>query len=237
MIHKLFLFNQNYSSWSLRPLILVRKLGLPVTISFFNLGDPILAAEGKKHSTTGFLPALNVDNKYTVTDSLAIAETLAELFPEKGIWPARFEQRAKARSVAAEMHSGFSDLRHAMTCNLRSRYPSQIWPAAVTSDIHRILTIWENARKDVGASNTHDDDGWLFGRFSAADAMYFPVVTRFLTYAVKIDSTEFPLAKIYVDRVLSDNTVREIYKKAEGEDWAIEKYENVYPGKTVERLR
>ncbi|KAJ3126294.1 Glutathione S-transferase 8 [Physocladia obscura] len=232
--HQLYVFNQNYSSWSLRPLIVVLKFDLPVNVSAFNLADPVSKAEAKKLSTTGFLPALTVASRYTVSDSLAILETLAELFPEKKIWPTAFEQRAKARAIAAEMHSGFSNIRNFLTCNLRVRYPAQSWSADVSSEIKRVLTIWENARTE--AVSSENDDGWLFGQFSAADAMYFPVVSRFLTYCVAIDADEFPLAKAYFNRVFTDDTVKKMYRTGEEEDWVIEKYENVYPGMTFGKL-
>ncbi|KAJ3290013.1 hypothetical protein HDU79_003628 [Rhizoclosmatium sp. JEL0117] len=232
--HTLLTFKQNYSSWSLRPIIFVRKHKLPIKI----VSHSIIGSEAVKAKTpTALLPALEMEvagKSVIIPDSLAILETLGDLFPVQ-IWPQDALLRAKARTISAEMHSGFLNLRNEMTCNLRARYtPTPKWSQATTVDIHRILTIWQTARAE--ASQLPNDDGWLFGSFTAADAMYFPIVGRFLTYGVEIDETKFPLAKAYFDHVLRDETVREIYETAYNEETVVEMFEGIYPGQTKEKL-
>ncbi|KAJ3064937.1 hypothetical protein HDU98_011664 [Podochytrium sp. JEL0797] len=227
---------RNYSSWSMRPLLFVRKHKLPVQIQPFNLTDSAKRATINAKVPTGCLPALSmtVDGKEVVIpDSLAIVETLGDLFGVAA-WPADVVTRAKARAVAAEMHSGFSNIRNNMPCNLRGRYPPREWSDATNKEIRRMCQVWESARAE--ARQAQNDDGWLFGRFSAADAMFFPIVTRFLTYGVAIDASEFPLALEYWNRVLRDETVREMYQIGETEEWGIEHYDAVYPGMKKETL-
>ncbi|KAJ3015609.1 UNVERIFIED_CONTAM: Glutathione S-transferase 8 [Siphonaria sp. JEL0065] len=240
--HALLVFNQNYSSWSLRPLLFIKKNNLPIKIEPYNLADQSSASIVKAKLTTGLLPALSLttatEGEVIVPDSLAILETLGDLFPSVKVWPEDVIVRAKARSVAAEMHSGFGSIRNDMTCNLRARYPSREWSPATAGEIKKLSALWQRVRAEtlsrVGSGGK--DDGWLFGEFSAADAMYFPIVTRFLTYAVEIDAGEFPLAKEYAQRVLKDETVREMYKTAFEEEWVIPKYDNAYPGMRIEKL-
>jgi glutathione S-transferase len=114
----------------------------------------------------------------SVWDSLAIMETLHEWYPDKGVWPADAQARAFARSIAAEMHSGFRDLRSHMPMNIRSSHPGKGYTAEVRANIARVEALWSQARKRHGAGGP-----FLFGAFSAADAMYAPVVMRFMTYA------------------------------------------------------
>ncbi|KAJ3391518.1 hypothetical protein HDU84_005893 [Entophlyctis sp. JEL0112] len=241
MLYTLLSFNQNYSSWSMRPLIVVRKYRLPVDLRVFDLADTEGVAVVKSLTPSGLLPTLLIDAgdghaASAVPESLAIIETLADLFPDKTIWPRDVVMRAKARSVSAQMHAGFASVRNSMPCNMRARYPERNWPTEVAADIKRICTIWQTCREEVVAKKVGEDDGWLFGSFSGADAMYFPVVTRFLTYSVKIDESEFPLAKDYMARVLRDATVREMYEIAENEEFVVDKYENVYPNEVIEKL-
>ncbi|KAJ3401620.1 hypothetical protein CcCBS67573_g04560 [Chytriomyces confervae] len=233
---KLHVFNQNFSSWSMRPLLVVKKLQLPVTITAYNLADPTHVAKVKAEvNATGFLPALEVDfagsGKATVIpDSLAIIETLNDLFPNAHIWPQDVGMRAKARSLAAEMHSSYQHVRTAMPCNLRTRYPAQKWSPETLAEIQRILHVWETARAETVATlGNNKDDGWLFGEFSGADAMFFPVVTRFTSYSVEI-SDSFPLVKKYMERVLQDGAVKGMYATGFNEEWVIEKYDKVYVG-------
>ncbi|KAJ3237270.1 hypothetical protein HDU81_009776 [Chytriomyces hyalinus] len=233
---KLHVFNQNFSSWSMRPILVVKKLELPVTIQAYNLGDATQVAKVKAEvNPTGYLPALEVDfhgsgNTAVIPDSLAIIETLNDLFPKAQIWPQDVGTRAKARSLAAEMHSSYQHVRTAMPCNLRTRYPAQKWSQETLAEIQRILHVWETTRADtIAALAGKKDDGWLFGEFSGADAMYFPVVTRFTSYSVEI-SDSFPLVKKYMERVLQDGTVKGMYATGFNEPWVIEKYDKVYEG-------
>ena len=162
--------NKNYSSWSLRAWLALKVLGLP----FEEKRIPLYGAGSKeailKFSPAGKVPVL-IDGGTTVWDSLAIFEYLAEKHPR--LWPADAAQRAHARSICAEMHSGFPNLRQHMGMNVRKRYPGKGRKPEVLAEIRRIDEIWSQAKMP-----------FLFGPFSAADAMYAPVVLRFRTYAV-----------------------------------------------------
>jgi glutathione S-transferase len=135
-----------------------------------------------------------------VWDSLAIAETVAEMHPEKHLWPEDPVARRVARSVCAEMHSGFQALRGAMVMNIRSKHPGKGMTPASRKDIDRIVALWADCRERFGGAGS-----LLFGRFSIADAFYAPVVTRFRTYAVKLPR----VAEEYCEAVLALSAVRE----------------------------
>ncbi|KAJ3020322.1 UNVERIFIED_CONTAM: Glutathione S-transferase 8 [Siphonaria sp. JEL0065] len=133
------------------------------------------------------------------------------------------------------MHSGFTNIRTNMLCNIRARFPSREWSNSVASEIKKVCWLWENTRAET-LTRVGNDDGWLFGEFTAVDAMYFPVVTRFLTYGVEIDGTEFPLAIKYTHRVLKDDAVKEMYKTAFQEEWTNPESDNLYTGMRIEWL-
>jgi glutathione S-transferase len=164
--------NKNYSSWSLRPWLALKVFGFEfdeVRIALYGAGarEQIL-----KYSPAGKVPVL-VDGKITIWDSAAILEYLAE--KNRKLWPVDPADRARARSISAEMHSGFSYLREHMGMNVRKRYPGKGLAPEVLVEIERIKAIWNECRKP-----------FLFGPFSAADAMYAPVVLRFRTYEVEL---------------------------------------------------
>ena len=189
---KLVIGNKNYSSWSLRPWLLLRHIGAPFT----EIRVPLYQADSKpellRYSPSGKVPAL-IHEQRVVWDSLAICEYLAELFPDYPVWPKDSGNRALARSVAAEMHSSFSALRHELPMNCR--FPrSGVTPSAdARADIERIVRLWQDSLSRSGGP-------WLFGSFSAADAMYAPVVIRFAAYGVSLSGA----AAHYVDTVLAD---------------------------------
>ena len=189
--------NKNYSSWSLRPWLAMKVLGL----AFDEVRIP-LYREGSKEQILRYSPAGRVpilrDGKTPVWDSLAILEYLAER--HRQLWPADAAERAKARAVSAEMHSGFAALRQHMSMNVRKRYPGKGRTPAVLAEIARISAIWGDAKGP-----------FLFGEFSAADAMYAPVVLRFRTYAV-----EGPNRR-YMDAMLALPAMREWIEAAERE--------------------
>ena len=171
--------NKNYSSWSLRGWLFLRHTGAPFREIRIGLDEPQTRERILQHSPSGRVPAL-IDGDVTVWDSLAICEYLNEKFPECQGWPAESGARACARSVSAEMHSGFQALRNEMPMNIRARRivtPS----AAAKADIARVTALWETTRARHGQGGP-----WLFGRFSIADAMYAPVVFRFQTYGVAL---------------------------------------------------
>jgi glutathione S-transferase len=196
---QLLIGNKNYSSWSMRPWVLAREAGIAfeeVQLKFDDDGRP----RGiDRYGVAGRVPVLLIDGE-PVWDSLAICETLAELHPAKQLWPVDPAARRVARSICAEMHSGFQALRGAMPMNIRSRHPGKGMTPESRRDIDRVLAIWTSCRERFG-----DAGPMLFGRFSIADAYYAPVVTRFQTYAVAL-----PLpAQAYSDAVLALRAVRE----------------------------
>jgi len=175
--YRLVIGNKNWSSWSLRPWLAMRRLELPFEEISVRLRQPDTKAQILKHSPSGMVPLL-VDGDVTVWDSLAILEYLAGEHPDKGLWPADRKARALARSAAAEMHSGFMPLRR--TCSmevLASISPLETVPEDVEADVRRIIGLWRECRAGFGQGGP-----FLFGAFTAADAMYAPVASRFRTY-------------------------------------------------------
>ena len=166
--------NKNYSSWSLRPWLAMKVLGLAFDEKRIPLYGEGAKGEILKHSPSGKVPCL-VDGATVVWDSLAILEYLAERHPQ--LWPA---ERARARAIAAEMHSGFAHLRNHMGMNVRKRYPGRGRAPEALEDIRRIDAIWSQAKGP-----------FLFGAFCAADAMYAPVALRFRTYEVRVSNREY----------------------------------------------
>ena len=185
--------NKNYSSWSLRPWLLLRQAQIPFEEVRIPLYTPTSKAEIRRYSPSGKVPAL-IDGDVTVWESLAICEYIAERFPDRGLWPADPKARALARAVSTEMHAGFTALRTHMSMNCRRRWPDKGRAPGVQEDIDRICAIWNECRTRFGG-----DGPFLFGRFSVADAMYAPVVLRFETYVVPLD----PVARAYSDAMLA----------------------------------
>jgi glutathione S-transferase len=208
---KLVIGNKAYSSWSLRPWLAMRVAGLPFEEELVRLSEPTSRETLLSHSPAGRVPVLKHGGQ-TVWDSLAILEYLAELAPDAGLWPADVEARALARSVSAEMHSGFQALRSHMPMNLRKSLPGKGRGRDVALDIERVLAIWTDCRTRYGALGP-----FLFGRFSAADVMYTPVATRFRTYAVELDD----VSQAYVDAVLLRPAFVEWHEAALEEPWVI----------------
>lgn len=186
--------SKNYSSWSLRPYLALAHTGQPFQEVVIALDEPDTAAKIAQHSPAGRVPVLR-HGELTIWDSLAICEYLAETFPAAKLWPEDKAARAVARSVTAEMHSGFQALRNNLSMDLRSRKPGKGHDApGVQDDIRRIQQMWRECRERFGKEGP-----FLFGRFSIADAFYAPVVTRFVTYDVKLDA----VASAYRDAVLA----------------------------------
>ena len=175
---KLVIGDRNYSSWSLRPWLAIKQAGLPFEEIFIRLRDAGTKVEILKYSPSGKVPCL-IDGDTTVWDSLAICEYLAEIAPS--LWPSDRATRAEARSISAEMHSGFGGFRHSMPMEIHASKPYDGRTAEGAADIARIIAIWENC-----LSRFAQRGPFLFGSFSIADAMFAPVVWRFLTYAVEL---------------------------------------------------
>lgn len=183
--------NKNYSSWSLRPWLALAHHNIPFQEIVINLYADDTKPRILEHSPAGKVPILK-DGKTIIWDSLAILEYLADKFPELNLWPKDPVARAHARSISAEMHSGFQNLRQATPMNLkRLSRPIDLTDAA-KADVARIETIWNGCRERYGKKGH-----FLFGEFSAADCMYAPVATRIRTYEVPIDL----IASAYVDTI------------------------------------
>lgn len=178
---KLIIGNKNYSSWSLRPWLMLKAAGIPFEEVLIRLDAPDFKARVAAHSPAGRVPVL-VDGDASVWESIAIIEHLAERFPDKAIWPSDPAARAFARSLATEMHGGFGGLRSALPMNLWRPVEPRELPHAAQRDIERITASWRRARAEHGAGGD-----FLFGAFSGADAMYAPVATRLRTYGVALD--------------------------------------------------
>jgi glutathione S-transferase len=189
----LIIGNRNYSSWSLRGWLAATLSGIAFETELVRLSEPGSQAALLRASPAGKVPLLRHGER-VIWDSLAIIEYLAELCPHAGLWPVDADARALARSITAEMHAGFGALRANMPMNLRKSLPGKGRGQGVAEDIARIAAIWRDARTGFGQSGP-----FLFGRYSAADAMYTPVASRFRTYDVELD----PTCQAYADAVLS----------------------------------
>ena len=197
--------NKNYSSWSLRPWLAMKVLGIAFEEKRIALYGPESKREILRYSPAGRVPILH-DGATVVWDSLAILEYLAERHPQ--LWPAERAERAKARAISAEMHSGFAALREHMSMNVRKRYPGKGRTPESLADVERIQAIFDAAQRP-----------FLFGEFSAADAMYAPVVLRFRTYEVAVRNTS------YIDAMLALPAMREWIQAAEREAETIPKFD------------
>jgi glutathione S-transferase len=194
---QLLIGNKNYSSWSMRPWVLMKQLGIPfeeVKLRFDFTPHSAFRKEVARFSPAGKVPVL-LDDDFSVWDSMAIIEYLHDKFPGRGIWPAGMRERARARSLCAEMHSGFAALRRHCPMNIEAALPDvgeRVWAeqADARDDVMRIETAWLEALAASGGP-------FLFGAFSAADAMYAPVCMRLRTYRLPMT----PHAWDYVGRV------------------------------------
>ena len=196
---QLAIANKNYSSWSMRPWVLLSQAGIAFEEIQLKFSDEGRVPGIERYSPTRQVPVLIVDGE-PVWDSLAICEAVAELFPDKRLWPADARARQIARSICAEMHAGFCKLRGAMPMNIRASLPGKGMSSQVQQDIDRIVAIWESCRARYGQGGE-----LLFGQFTVADAFYAPVATRFLTYAVTLPSA----AQRYAGALLALPAVRE----------------------------
>ena len=188
--------NKAYSSWSLRPWLLLANAGIDFAEVRIPLYRDDSAAALARWSPTGKVPVL-IDDDLTIPESIAIVEYLAERFPDRCGWPATAPARAVARAVSAEMHAGFVALRTEMPFNCRARRRLALGPEA-TRDAQRVQAVWADCRDRFGAGGP-----WLFGAFSPADAMYAPVALRFRTYGVSLTAP----ARDYADAVATHPAV------------------------------
>ena len=208
----LYIGNKNYSSWSLRPWMLLKHLGLEFKEQLFQLDTPLFKDQvAKVGGPSGRVPMLK-HGELIIWDSLAICEYIAEL-SGKG-WPRDRAARAFARSVCAEMHSGFANLRTEWPFNARARNRRPALTPNLEADIDRVDEIWIDCRRKFGESQ---QGPWLFGEYTIADAMYAPVVLRFNTYRAQVSDT----ARWYMAAVLEDAALQEWVQAAQKEPWTI----------------
>jgi len=210
---KLIFANRNYSSWSLRAWLVLKHFGIP-----FDEDLVMLSGEGwkeaiRKKSPSGQVPVL-VDGEATVAETIAIIEYLHDKYPAKGIWPSGRLERAQARSVSAEMHGGFRVLRDTAPMNLRASHPGKVDFDPIAADLRRIEEIWGDLTSDSGGP-------FLFGKFTAADAMFAPVATRIRTYALPVSD----VAMEYVETIYALPAFQEWLSQAVKEPWVVEEDE------------
>lgn len=196
--YELVIGDKAYSSWSLRPWLAMRRFGIPFTEVNVPLRVPDRRSGILRHSPSGKVPALKTEGG-TIWDSLAILEFLAEAHPDRPWWPRERFARALARSVSAEMHSGFAALRQHLPMDFVSVRPLPEVPQEVEWDLRRLVAIWHDCRARFGGG-----DGFLFGAFGIADAMYAPVASRLRTYGVDLAAFgDDGTAAAYRDAVLA----------------------------------
>lgn len=211
-MRKIILGNLNYSSWSIRPLLVARKAGLGLEEEVIPLDFPETSARLEAISPTAKVPLLIWDDVH-IWESLAITEFLAEQAPEGSVWPKDPAARAVARAAAAEMHAGFPAIRQHCWMDIRGRHDTPDMTDALAADIARILQLWFHCRQQYGAGGP-----FLFGQWSAADAFYTPVVTRFRTWGLTLDES----GAAYSEAILSDPDVLALEAEATAEPWYID---------------
>jgi glutathione S-transferase len=210
---KLIFANKNYSSWSLRPWLVLKHFNIP-----FDEEQVLLNGEGwqeniRKKSPTGKVPVL-VDGDVVVPETIAIIEYLNDKYPAKGIWPSNRVERALARAAAAEMHGGFTALRNEAPMNLKASHPGKVDLDLVAGDLKRLERLWGDLISRSGGP-------YLFGRFTAADAMFAPVATRIRTYELPVTD----LAMEYVEAIYALPAFQEWLAEAIKEPWTVEQDE------------
>jgi len=218
MALKLFIGNKTYSSWSLRGWLACKQSGLPFEAVVAPLYDEAWAQtrQGDDYAPSGGRVPILWDGETPVWDSLAIIEYLNDKTGNQLFWPKDEAPRAMARSMAAEMHSGFTALRSQHSMNIRKIYPPQTPSDAVLADIARLMEIWAQARARFGGGGD-----FLFGEWSAADIMFAPVVTRLITYS--LPTARF--AQPYLDAVIGHPFMQDWIAGAGEEEWVLEKFE------------
>ena len=218
MALKLVIGNKNYSSWSMRPWLALKANN----IAFEEIFIPLYTGDADKERILNFthsgkVPAL-IDGDVTIWDSLSIIEYVAERFPQAWLWPEDRARRAHARSISAEMHSGFAALRNECGMNLHRPVRAIALSADARANIARIQQIWIECRERYAKSGP-----FLFGSFGGADAMFAPVVHRFRTYAIEVA----PEARHFMDAMMALPAFQEWTKAGVAETLVIEKFETV----------
>lgn len=199
--------DKRYSSWSLRPWLALRHANLTFREIKIRLRQPDTTQQVLKYSPSGKVPLLQ-DGDLAIWDSLAICEYVADRFPDKSLWPSGLEARARARSITAEMHAGFPDLRQELSMDMLTVVPTPELSTGARRDVERVQAIWRDCRAQANGGR------FLFGTFTIADAFYAPVVSRFVTYNIAVD----PVCRAYMDAVLELPAMREWQRGAEAEE-------------------
>ncbi len=212
--YTLIIANKRYSSWSMRGWLAMKLAGVPFDEIVIPLDLETTKAAIAEHSPSGLVPTLKHGPR-TIWDSLSIIEYLAELFPGHGFWPEDPTARAFARSVSAEMHSGFRALRGEMPMNIGAAKRGHAHSTDAEADVQRVMRIWRDCLHVFGGGP------FLFGPVGAADIMFAPVITRFETYGIQLDE----ICRTYARNVMTWPPVMEWCEAAKGEPWVIEKYE------------
>ncbi|MGV2898190.1 glutathione S-transferase family protein [Achromobacter sp. AGC78] len=206
-MYTLIIGNKNYSSWSLRPWLALRATGIAFTEQKLGFFTEEFSRKVGAVSPAGLVPVL-LDGDFAVWDSLAICEYVAEQHPEAGLWPKDAKARARARSLVAQMHSGFGALRNALPMNIEAHLPGIKLPEAAQQDISRLQAIWHDTRAEFGQGGP-----FLFGAFSIADAFFAPVVSRFTTYGIAAAGA----VRDYMDAVLALPAMQDWMRDARAE--------------------
>lgn len=209
---QLVIGNKAYSSWSLRPWLLLQQFGIPFEEVLIPLYAPDTASQILRYSPTGKVPCL-LDGPIQVWESIAICEYLAERYPEHAMWPRDIAQRAEARALAAEMHAGFGALRTHHPMNVRKVKPARPLRPDVANELNRFGAMVADLRGRFAAHGP-----FLMGEFSILDAMYAPVATRCRTYSLPLP----PAAQAWVDHVLALPAMQNWFAAAQAEPWVVE---------------
>lgn len=212
---RLVIGNKNYSSWSLRPWILLKENNIPFEELRIPLHTETTKAEILKISSAGKVPAWIEDNGLVIWDSLAICEYIAERYPDKHCWPVDMKQRALARSVSNEMHSGFQTIRTTLFMNCRMRMVYKDFSSKLQMELDRVRQIWRDCR------SRNPDGPFLFGGFTIADAMYAPMVVRFTAYGIDCGRIE----RDYIDTILALESMKQWMQQGAAEPEVISYYE------------
>ncbi len=211
----IYLGNKNYSSWSMRGWLALKQTGEP----FEEVVIPLYGPESREtilsYSPSGKVPAIR-HGDVVVWESLAVAEYLAETFPAAGLWPEDPAARAHARAVSAEMHAGFPALRQELPMNVRRVAPEPEMSRDARDEVNRVTAIWRDCRRRHGAGGPY-----LFGEFTIADAMFAPVVSRFVTYQMDLDED----SGAYRDAIMSAPAMQEWVEAARNEPMIIDQFE------------
>ena len=211
----LIIANKLYSSWSMRPWLVMTAFDIAFEETVIPLRREQTSEKIRAFSPSGKVPVL-IDGEITVWESLAVIEYLAEKFPEKAIWPQSTEARACARSICAEMASGFLPLRKACPMNLGKRFAPKSWDGDVMASVDRVKELWRRTRAEFAG-----DGAFLFGDFTAADAMYAPVASRLATYGFELDDD----TEAYTQAVFAHPAFEKWTAQALVEPWTIADYE------------